>query len=45
MLDIRFIRENVELVRKGLEAKNASGRLDEVLSLDEQRRKIIVKVD
>jgi seryl-tRNA synthetase len=45
MLDIRFIRENVDLVRKGLEAKNAAGRLNEVLSLDEERRKIIVKVD
>ncbi len=45
MLDIRFIRENVDLVRKGLEAKNAAGRLDEVLALDEERRKIIVKVD
>jgi seryl-tRNA synthetase len=45
MLDIRFIRENVDLVRKGLEAKNAAGRLDEVLSLDEERRKVIVKVD
>jgi seryl-tRNA synthetase len=45
MLDIRFIRENVDLVRKGLEAKNAAGRLNEVLSRDEERRKIIVKVD
>ena len=45
MLDIKFIRENVDLVRKGLEAKRAAGRLDEVLSLDEERRKVIVKVD
>ncbi len=45
MLDIRFIRENVDLARKGLQAKNAAGRLDEILSLDEERRKIIVKVD
>ena len=45
MLDIRFIRENVDVVRKGLEAKHAAGRLDEVLALDEQRRQLIVKVD
>ncbi len=45
MLDIRFIRENVDLVRKGLEAKRAAGRLDEVLTLDEERRRIAVKVD
>ncbi len=45
MLDIKFIRENVELVRKGLAAKNAAGRLDEVLGLDEERRRLLVKVD
>ncbi|MBF0619981.1 MAG: serine--tRNA ligase, partial [Candidatus Omnitrophica bacterium] len=45
MLDIKFIRENVDLARKGLLAKNAAGRLDELLTLDEQRRGIIMKVD
>ncbi len=45
MLDLKFIRENVDIVRVGLVAKRAEGRLDELLALDEQRRAIIVKVD
>ncbi len=45
MLDMKFIRENVDFVRQGLAAKNAAGRLDELLVLDEDRRKIVVQVD
>ena len=45
MLDLKFIRENVDAVRKGLEAKRAAGRLDELLALDEQRRQAIIRVD
>ena len=45
MLDMKYIRENVELVRQGLSAKNAASRLDELLALDEDRRKVGVKVD
>jgi seryl-tRNA synthetase len=45
MLDMKFIRENVDLARQGLTAKNAAGRLDELLALDEDRRKMVVKVD
>ncbi|MBF0122586.1 MAG: serine--tRNA ligase [Candidatus Omnitrophica bacterium] len=45
MLDLRFIRENVLRVREGLAAKNAVGRLDELLALDEKRRELIVKID
>jgi seryl-tRNA synthetase len=41
MLDLKFIRENVELVRKGAEAKGIAINLDELISLDEQRRKLI----
>ena len=45
MLDLKFIRENVARVREGLAAKNAVGRLDELLALDEKRRELIVIVD
>lgn len=42
MLDLKFIRENPELVKKGIEAKNEKSRVDEVLELDKQRREILV---
>jgi seryl-tRNA synthetase len=42
MLDIKFIRENPELVKKGIESKNEKSRVDEVLQLDKQRREILV---
>ncbi len=42
MLDIKFIRENSELVKKGIESKNEKSRVDEVLQLDKQRREILV---
>ncbi|MEI8012805.1 MAG: serine--tRNA ligase, partial [Candidatus Omnitrophota bacterium] len=45
MLDMKFIRDNAELVRRGLAAKNAAGRLDELLALDGERRALLVKVD
>jgi seryl-tRNA synthetase len=41
MLDLKFIRENLELVRKGAEAKGISVDLQEIISLDEHRRKLI----
>ena len=45
MLDIKFIRENPELVRQGIKNKNESDKLDELLRLDEQRRELILKTD
>lgn len=45
MLDLKHVRENVDRARSGLQAKNAAGRLDEILALDEERRKTIVKLD
>ncbi len=41
MLDLKWIRENPELVRKGLEAKGARIPLDELLQLDHQRRSLL----
>lgn len=45
MLDIKFIRENVDATQKGLLAKNCKISLDEVLSFDEERRRLIVQLD
>ena len=45
MLDLKFIRENPELVKKGIVDKNEKDRVDEILALDEKRRKIITEVE
>lgn len=45
MLDIKFIRENTELVKRGLQNKNAKDIVDEVLTLDENRRSFIAKTE
>jgi seryl-tRNA synthetase len=45
MLDLKFIRENPELVRQGIKNKNEVDKLDDLLSLDEQRRELILKAD
>lgn len=41
MLDIKFIRENFNAVRKGVEAKGLMVNLGEIISLDEKRRALI----
>ena len=45
MLDINFIKENLEKVKKSVENRKASVNLDQLLELDAQRRDLIVKVD
>jgi seryl-tRNA synthetase len=45
MLDIKFIRENPELVKQGIQNKNEKDHVDEILTLDEKRRKIISEVE
>lgn len=45
MLDIKFIRENPDIVKKGIENKNEKNTVDEILALDEKRRKIITEVE
>ncbi len=40
MLDIKFIRENVDLVKKALKSKRSSFDLDAFLRLDENRRQL-----
>lgn len=45
MLDLKFIRENPDQVRKGLESKNTRLNLDELLALDKERRAFIQEAD
>jgi len=45
MLDIKYIRENPDLVKQGIQNKNEKDRVDEILILDEKRRKIIAEVE
>ncbi len=41
MLDLKFIRENTEAVRKGIQQKRADDNIDAILALDNQRRTLI----
>ena len=41
MLDLKLIRENPELVKKGVENKNEKSTVDQVLELDKERRNLI----
>ncbi len=45
MLDVKFIRENTELVRQGLLNKNSKDAVDEILAADDERKTIILKND
>lgn len=45
MLDLKFIRENAELVKINTKNKNASENVDLIISHDERRREIIQEVE
>ena len=45
MFELKFIRENKELVKKAIQDKNESLDLDQLLNLDEKRRKNISEVE
>lgn len=45
MLDIRLIRDNIDGVKKGLNAKNVEINLEQVLVLDKQRREVMSQAD
>jgi len=45
MLDIKFIRNNKELIKEAIKNKNINLDLEELLSLDEKRRDLIKKID
>jgi seryl-tRNA synthetase len=45
MLDLKFIRDNRDLVKEGLKNKNSNINIDEVIAIDEERRKLMVEVE
>ncbi len=45
MLDLKFIRENIELVRQNILNKNEKANIDDILNLDIERRTIIQEVE
>ncbi|WP_156299136.1 serine--tRNA ligase [Streptobacillus canis] len=45
MLEMKFIRENVELVRQGLKNRNSEYDLDALLELDIKRRELLTEVE
>ncbi|MCK5654146.1 MAG: serine--tRNA ligase [Dehalococcoidia bacterium] len=45
MLDIKFIRENPDLVRGALRKRQFSEPIDDVLALDERRRSLLTEVE
>jgi len=45
MLDIKFIRENPDKVKKAIADRGQDLNLDELLSLDEERRKSLIEVE
>jgi seryl-tRNA synthetase len=45
MLDIKFIRENPDVVRQGLLNKNSKDIVDEVIDSDQHRRDLIGKIE
>lgn len=45
MLDIRYIRENEDVVRNSLRARKSDFNLDDVLSLDKERRSLLQVVE
>jgi len=45
MLDLKFIRENPELVKEAITLKNEKGDVDKLLQLDHNRRQIIMRVE
>ena len=45
MLDIKWIRENPEELKKGLEAKNTQVDIEQLLSLDQEKRGLLAEVE
>ena len=45
MLDIKFIRDNPEVVKQALRSRNSKIDIDELLSIDEERRKLLIETE
>ena len=44
MLDIKFIRENKDIVQQGANKKHVKISIDELLALDSRRRELLLSV-
>ncbi|MBX4191570.1 MAG: serine--tRNA ligase [Candidatus Doudnabacteria bacterium] len=45
MLDIKYIRDNQAKIREAIKNKNSNANLDQLLGLEEQRKKLIIQVE
>ena len=45
MLDIKFIRDNPDLVKDGIRKKYSSVDIDQILDVDRQRREILTELE
>ncbi len=45
MLDLKFIRENPKIVKKGIANKNETDTVDEIIDLDKERRDLLQKAE
>ncbi len=45
MLDLKFIRGNVELVKQGIKNKNEKADVEKIISMDNQRRQLLQTVE
>jgi seryl-tRNA synthetase len=45
MLDLKFIRENIDLVRQGVENRQDTAPLDEILDLDSEYRQKVLELE
>ena len=45
MLDLNFIRENVELVKENTKKRKSEADIDQILELDQKRREALLKVE
>lgn len=45
MLDIKYIRENKEVIKKNCELRNFKVDIDRLLELDEKRRRLLVEIE
>ncbi|MDP2913068.1 MAG: serine--tRNA ligase [Candidatus Omnitrophota bacterium] len=45
MLDIKFIRDNKDIVKEAIKNRNLKLDIDEFLKLDEERRKLLIEVE
>ena len=45
MLDIKFIRENPEIVKQGIINKNEKDTIDEILGADREKRQLLTKTE